>query len=94
MGRLETEILTARRNLKELMNLPGTWIDRVRQRGALDKLIQNLDSSASETHGRPEASAQRRAESTLAKHDHAVPRVRCSRRLAGMLPILAVARLP
>ena len=39
MGRFETEMLTARRNLKVLMNLPGKWIDRVRQRRALDKLI-------------------------------------------------------
>src|SRR5690554_2893889 len=39
MGRFETEILTARKNLKVLMNLPGVWIDRVRDRRALDKLI-------------------------------------------------------
>jgi len=57
MGRLETEILTARRNRKALMNLPGKWIDRVRQRRALDKLILDLDSSVSETYGRQEGSA-------------------------------------
>jgi hypothetical protein len=57
MGRFETEILTARRNHKALMNLPGMWIDRVRDRRALDKLILDLDSSVSETYGRQEGSA-------------------------------------
>ena len=57
MGRFETEILTARRNRKALMNLPGKWIDRVRQRRTLDKLILDLDSSVSETYGRQEGSA-------------------------------------
>lgn len=57
MGRFETEILTARKNLKALMNLPGMWIDRVRERRALDKLILDLDSSVSETYGRQEGSA-------------------------------------
>jgi len=49
MGRFETEILTARRNRKALMNLPGMWIDRAAQRRPLDKLILNLDNSVSET---------------------------------------------
>jgi hypothetical protein len=57
MGRFETEILTARRNGRALMNLPGKWIDRVRQRRALDKLVLDLDSSVSETYGRQEGSA-------------------------------------
>jgi len=57
MGRFETEMLTARRNRKALMDLPGKWIDRVRQRRALDKLILDLDSSVSETYGRQEGSA-------------------------------------
>mgnify|MGYP001133252343 CR=1 FL=1 len=57
MGRFETEILTARKNRKALMNLSGKWIDRVRQRRALDKLILDLDSSVSETYGRQEGSA-------------------------------------
>ena len=35
----------------------------------------------------PNASAQRRAETTLAKHGGAAPRVRCSRRLACFSPI-------
>lgn len=57
MGRFETEILTAGRNRKALMNLSGMWIDRVRHRRALDKLILDLDSSVSETYGRQEGSA-------------------------------------
>jgi hypothetical protein len=57
MGRFETEILTAKRNRKALMNLPGMWIDRVHKRCALDKLILDLDSSVSETYGRQEGSA-------------------------------------
>lgn len=57
MGRFETEILTAKKNVKGLMDLSGTWIDRVRQRRALDKLILDVDSSVSETYGRQEGSA-------------------------------------
>ncbi len=44
-------------NLKSLMDLPGMWIDRVRQHRSLDKLILDLDSSVSETYGRQEVSA-------------------------------------
>ena len=54
MNRFETEILTTRRNLKSLMDLPEKWIDRVRQRRALGKLILDLNSSVSETYGRRE----------------------------------------
>ena len=57
MGRFETEILTTRKNLKSLMNLPGLWIDRVGQHRSFDKLILDLDSSVSETYGRQEGSA-------------------------------------
>ena len=57
MGRCEAEILTATRKLETLMNLPGMWIGCVRQRRALDKLILDLDSSASETYGRQEGLA-------------------------------------
>ena len=55
-GRFETEILTTRKNLKSLMDLPGMWIDRARQHRSLDKLILDLDSSASKTYGRQEGS--------------------------------------
>jgi hypothetical protein len=57
MGRFETEILTARKNLKALMDLSGMWIDRVHEHCALDKLVLDLDSSVSETYGRQEGSA-------------------------------------
>ena len=54
MGRFETEILTTRKNLNSLMDLPGMWLDIVRQHRSLDKLILDLDSSVSETYGRQE----------------------------------------
>jgi hypothetical protein len=60
MRRFETEILTARTNRKTLINLPGMWIDRVRDRRTLDKLILDLDSSISDTYGRQEGSAYHR----------------------------------
>ena len=44
-------------NMKSLMDLPGMWIDRVRQHRSLDKLIFDLDSSVSEAYGRQEGSA-------------------------------------
>jgi len=58
MGRFETEILTIRKNLKGMMDLPGNWIDRAGQHRAFDKLILDLDSSVSETYGRRERADQ------------------------------------
>ena len=58
MGRFETEILTTRKNLNKMMDLPGDCIDRDRQGRALDKFIPHPDSSVSETYGCPEADAQ------------------------------------
>ncbi len=57
MGRFETEMLSSRKNLKELMDLPGTWIDLVQKCVPLDKLILDLDSSQSETYGEQQGSA-------------------------------------
>ena len=57
MSRFETEVLTLPDNLQALMALPGQWVDRVRQRGPFKKLILDIDSSVSETHGRQEGSA-------------------------------------
>ena len=54
MSRFETEILTTRKNLKSLMDVPGKWIDRAGERRSLDKLILDLDNSGSETDGRRE----------------------------------------
>jgi len=57
VGRLETEILSTRSNVKKLMDLSGQWIDRVHQRKPLKERILDLDSSVSETYGRQEGSA-------------------------------------
>jgi hypothetical protein len=57
MGRFETEMLSSKENLTALMNLSGTWIDSVHQCAPLDKLILDLDSSVSATHGDQEGSA-------------------------------------
>jgi hypothetical protein len=57
MGRFETEVLTDRKNLQALMNLPGMWIDRVREQKASAQIILDLDSSVSETYGEQEGSA-------------------------------------
>ena len=58
MSRFETEILSSRQNLAALMDLSGTWIDLVQQCAPLDKLILDLDSSVSPTHGDQEGSAE------------------------------------
>jgi hypothetical protein len=57
MGRFETEVLTNRKNLKALMNLPGMWVDCVREQKARTQIILDLDSSVSETYGEQEGSA-------------------------------------
>ena len=51
MSRFETEMLSSKKNLTALMDLSGTWIDLVQQCASLDKLILDLDSSVSATHG-------------------------------------------
>jgi len=57
MGRFETEILTQPQNLELLMNLPGMWVDRVKERKALKTIILDMDSSVSPTYGNQEGSA-------------------------------------
>ena len=57
MGRFETDVLTKHENLRGLMDLSGRWIDRVRKRRPANKLILDLDSSVSPTHGHQEGSA-------------------------------------
>jgi hypothetical protein len=57
MTRFETEMLSSRKNLTALMNLSGTWIDSVHECAPLDKLILDLDSSVSETHGEQQGTA-------------------------------------
>ncbi len=57
MGRFETDVLTQRENLRGLMDLPGRWIDLVSKQKPANKLILDLDSSVSPTHGHQEGSA-------------------------------------
>ena len=57
MGRFETDALTQCENLRVLMDLPGKWIDRVSKRKPSKKLILDLDSSVSPTHGQQEGTA-------------------------------------
>ncbi len=57
MSRFETQTLTSPENLHALLNLPGMWVDRVRRRKPMRKLILDLDSSVSPTYGEQEGSA-------------------------------------
>jgi hypothetical protein len=57
MARFETETLSAKENLKHLMDLSGQWIDQAHQHRKLKKLILDMDSSGSETYGHREAAA-------------------------------------
>ncbi len=57
MSRFEVEWLSSRKNLTALMDLHGTWIYSVHEVAPLDKLILDLDSSVSPTHGDQERSA-------------------------------------
>jgi hypothetical protein len=57
VGRFETEVLTLPDNRAALMNLLGEWIDRLRQRMPMKKLVLDMDSSVSETHAHQEGTA-------------------------------------
>jgi Transposase DDE domain group 1 len=57
VGRFETEILTLSDNRTALMNLSGAWIDRLRQRMPMKKIVLDMDSSVSESYGRQEGTA-------------------------------------
>ena len=57
VSRFETDTLTHPQNLAALMNTPGQWVDRVRRRRPIKKLILDMDSSVSETYGDQEGSA-------------------------------------
>ena len=57
VGGFETKILTTRKNLKSLMDVPGKWIDRVRQGRSWDKLVLDVTRGApgvGQTYGRRE----------------------------------------
>ena len=80
MSRFESEILTTLKNPKSLMDVPGQWIDRVRQHRSLDKLILDLNPGApgvSETYGRREHLP------SLAAIDHSGIAVKCKALLAA-----------
>jgi hypothetical protein len=57
MGRFETEWLASDTNLDALMDLSGTWINRVHRRRPPDGIILDMDSSESPTFGQQEGSA-------------------------------------
>ncbi len=57
MGRFETEVLANEENLAALADLSGAWIDRVHDRRPPTKIILDMDSSVSPTHGDQEGTA-------------------------------------
>ena len=57
MGRFETEVLATEENLAALPDLSGQWIDSVHDRRPPTRIILDMDSSVSPTHGEQEGSA-------------------------------------
>ena len=57
VSRFETDVLVHPDNLAALMNMPGQWVDLLRQRRPIRKLILDMDSSVSETYGSQEGIA-------------------------------------
>ena len=57
MGRFETEVLATEENLAALADLSGQWIDQVHDRHPPTKIILDMDSSVSLTHGDQEGTA-------------------------------------
>ena len=57
VGRFETEVLTTPQNLAALTNLSGHWIDQVHRVKSPRKIILDLDSSVSKTHGQQDGAA-------------------------------------
>src|SRR5689334_532333 len=57
MGRFEAKWLSRPENLRALIDLPGQWIDRLRQRRAPKSIVLDMDSSESPTYGEQEGSA-------------------------------------
>ena len=56
MGRFETEVLATGENLAAPGDLSGRWIDRVHDRCPPKKIIPDMDSCVSPTHGAQEGS--------------------------------------
>src|SRR5512135_2103892 len=57
IARFETETLTSKVNLHQLMDLSGRRIDRAHRHRKLTRLVLDMDSSVSETYGRQQGSA-------------------------------------
>ena len=57
MGRFETEALATDTNVEALADMNGVWIDKVHDRHPPTKIILDMDSSVSPTHGEQEGSA-------------------------------------
>ena len=51
MGRFETGLLAADANIEVLADMNGVWIDRVHDRHPSTKIVLDMDSSVSPTHG-------------------------------------------
>jgi len=60
VGRYETEVRAHPDNLATLMAMPGTWVDRVRQRRPVRLPFLDLHSSICETYADQEGSAYNR----------------------------------
>src|SRR3979490_1227856 len=56
IGRFETQLLAADKNLLALADLSGQWIDRVHARRPPRGIVLDMDSSVSPTHGEQENS--------------------------------------
>ena len=56
MGRFETNWLAKPENLTTLTDLSGSWIDQVAKRRSCKRVVLDLDSSVSPTHGDQESS--------------------------------------
>ena len=57
IGRFETEALAEADNLAALIAMPGQWVDAIRHRRPIKKLVHDMDSSVSETYGEQEGAA-------------------------------------
>ncbi len=57
MGRFETEFLATDDNIAVLADLSGRWIERVHNRRPPKKVVLDMDSSVSPTHGEQEGTA-------------------------------------
>ena len=57
MARFETEWLATDANMEALTDLSGVWIDRVHARKPPERIILDMDSFESPTHGEQEGSA-------------------------------------